>query len=163
MNRGECTIISALDKPVGAGWSSRYEQQLKQTGFNLFFRPQSKKTLKHWYGIAYAAFFKSLRQEQAFGHSNPYHRSAFPADWWFAHTESADIAEIHYSYWSHLPCACPKVVVVHDLWSNIMWEGAKRETLELQSADLVVTVSITDRDILVDRGGCNRLSGALRV
>ncbi|WP_208597624.1 glycosyltransferase family protein [Desulfogranum mediterraneum] len=63
-----------------------------------------------------------------------------------------DIAEIHYSYWSRLPCACPKVVVLHDMWSDLMWEGVRRESAELALADLIVTVSIEDRDKLIQRG-----------
>ncbi len=149
---GKCSILSARNKPVGSGWLSQYEQKLQKDGFDLVFRPESKLTIRQWYGLAYAIFFKIVRQEKAFGHSNPYHRTAFPENWLFEQTESADLAEIHYSYWSYLPCACPKIVVVHDLWSNIMWEGSRTEALELASADLVVTVSSNDCDTLLSRG-----------
>ena len=149
---GRCTILSARCKPVGSGWSEKYEQELRKEGFHLAFRPELKLTMRQWYGLVYASFFKSAHQERAFGHSNPYHRTAFPANWWFKQTESAELAEIHYSYWSHLPSSCPKIVVVHDLWSNIMWEGSRKETMELRLADLVVTVSNDDRRILRDRG-----------
>ncbi len=149
---GECSIVSAHSKPVGSGWLSKYEHELQKEGFELVFRPESKLTIRQWYGLAYASFFKIFQQERAFGHSNPYHRTAFPDNWLLKQTESVDLAEIHYSYWSHLPCACPKVIVVHDLWSNIMWEGSKKETLELGKADLVVTVSNDDKNTLLDRG-----------
>lgn len=149
---GDCTILSALKKPVGYGWSSQYIKKLQEDGFNLVFRPNPGATVRQWYGLAYASFFKIFRQERAFGHSNPYHRTAFPEDWWVEQTESADLAEIHYSYWSHLSCACPKIVVVHDLWSNIMWEGGGKETLDLKTADLIVTVSNDDRNTLRKRG-----------
>jgi glycosyltransferase involved in cell wall biosynthesis len=149
---GGCVVLSAHKKPVGSGWSSQNIKRLQEDGLDLVFRPDSGLTIRQWYGLAYASFFKIIRQERAFGHSNPYHRTAFPEKWWFEQTESADLAEIHYSYWSHLPCACPKIVVVHDLWSNIMWEGSRRETLDLKTADLVVTVSNDDRNTLHKRG-----------
>lgn len=149
--QGACTIISAREKPVGCGWRPQLEEQLEHAGYALRFRPNNR-SVKQWAGLAYAVFFKALRLERAFGHSNPYHRPAFPPDWWYSCTEPADIAEIHYSYWSHLPCACPKVVVVHDLFSEIMWEGNTRETKDLRSADLVVTVSSDDRGRLRARG-----------
>lgn len=150
-SQGECTIVSAKNLPVGGGWLPQYEKDCRDSDFRLIFR-DPRRTVSQWFGIAYAAFFKILRMERAFGHSNPYHRYAFPADWWYSCTKSADIAEIHYSYWARLPSACPKVVVVHDLWLDIMWEGGKREISELQSADLVVTVSATDRDKLIKNG-----------
>lgn len=148
---GPCCITSAETRPVGAGWRDEYKQQLQNQGFTLRFR-EKKAIFGYLLAMSYAVFFKTFGMERAFGHSNPYHRNAFPADWWYAQTKSVNLAEIHYSYWAHLPCACPKVVIVHDLWSDIMWEGSRKETAELKKADLVVTLSSTDQQVLVERG-----------
>ncbi len=150
---GSCSILSAKSRPVGYGWTSQAIENLINQGFALSF-VNSKLLIRvpQIYGILYAAFFKFFRQEKAFGHSNPYHRYAFDSDWLNAVTKGYDICEIHYSYWARLETACPKVVVVHDLWSDIMWEGTKKETIELGSADLLVTVSYDDMLKLQMRG-----------
>ncbi len=150
---GSCSILSAKSRPVGYGWTSEAKEILLEQGFDLSFARQSLwGRFLQLYGISYALFFKMLHQEKAFGHSNPYHRYAFHSDWLYAVTKGYDICEIHYSYWARLQTACPKVVVVHDLWSDIMWEGPKKETIELNSSDLLVTVSYDDMLKLQGRG-----------
>jgi glycosyltransferase involved in cell wall biosynthesis len=57
-----------------------------------------------------------------------------------------------YSFWVRLPTACPKVVVLLDLWSDYFWEGHRRETEELKKADLVVVISRDEFRTLRDRG-----------
>ena len=104
------------------------------------------------FGLIYALFFKALKQERAFGHSNPYHRYAFDSNWLYQQTSGFDLCEIHYSYWARLNTACPKVVIVHDIWSDLMWGGTEKETAELSSADLLVTVSYDDTLKLLSRG-----------
>ncbi len=152
---GKCDIASSEIKPVGGGWREEYKKTVIEQGFALSLIQHRRITLKYLIAIMYAVLFKSLSMEKAFGHSNPYHRYAFSKDWWFEQTQSKNIAEIHYSFWAYLPCACPKVVVVHDLWSDIMWEGSRKETAELKTADLIVTLSSTDRFTLLKRGLTN--------
>ena len=152
---GECEVVSARTRPVGAGWSERFEAELQNQGFDLSFRKKNFFSSKRLLGLLYGSICKGLRLEKAFGHSNSYHKSAFDAEWWFEKTRSSDIAEIHYSYWAHFPCDCPKVVVVHDLWSDIMWGGSKKETTDLKTADLVVTVSFDEKRTLQKRGLTN--------
>lgn len=152
VKHGDCRVLSAKNRPVGYGWSEKLENELLEKGAVCSFRSHILPTVPQLYGIAYALLFKSIKREKAFGHSNPYHRYSFPQDWIFEESKKADICEIHYSYWARLKCQCPKVVILHDLWSNIMWEGSGRETVELSEADLVVTVSNDDRNTLHDRG-----------
>ena len=153
---GLCTIVSARSKPVGNGWSEEYMNVFKEDGCSICLREEMQGiSLGMLAGIGYASVCKGLRLERAFGHSNPYHRWAFPKKWWRSLTEKCDLAVIHYTYWAHLPCNCPKVVVVHDLWSDRMWEGSRRETEELRSADLVVVVSKDDEEVLKKRGITN--------
>jgi len=52
--------------------------------------------------------------KRTFGHSNRYYRYAFPEAWWLSKTRGTDLAVVNYSYWSWLPCRCPKVVVLLD-------------------------------------------------
>lgn len=138
---------------MGHGWLPRHERELDKLGYALSFdRMSLSSVIPRLYGLSYALLFKALRQEEAFGHSNPYHRYAFNPDWLYRQTEHSNLCEIHYSYWARLATACPKVVVVHDLWSDLMWEGHDKETKELQSADLVVTLSHDDTMKLRNRG-----------
>jgi hypothetical protein len=51
-----------------------------------------------------------------------------------------------------LPAACPKVVVLLDLWSDYFWEGHRRETEELKLADLTIVISKDELQTLRDRG-----------
>lgn len=150
---GPCTVVSAGTFPVGGGWSLERIDELRKHGFEIALREDSQsKTPAMLFGSLYATICKALGLERAFGHSNPYHRYAFPPAWWRKRTESADIAFINYSYWARLPCECPKTVHIHDLWSDIMWEKPERETSELQSADLVLTLSIDEERKLRGRG-----------
>lgn len=150
---GRCSILSAKRRPVGYGWSAEAENELLGYGHEITFRKASVSSIiPRSYGIAYALLFKALKQEKAFGHSNPYHRYAFDSNWLYQQTKGVDLCEIHYSYWARLDTACPKVVIVHDLWSDIMWEGAEKETAELNGADLLVTVSYDDKAKLSERG-----------
>lgn len=149
---GGCRIVTARRRPVGMGWSSEYEHKIRSLGFELIFREDAcgfrwQQVLSYFYGCV----CKGLRLEKAFGHSNPYHRYAFPEAWWYEQTKHADVAVINYSYWAWLPCRCPKVVVLLDLWSNFMWEGARRETTELGTADLVIAISRDEENLLNQR------------
>jgi len=149
---GECHVASARKRPVGTGWNNMYINRLEKRGFTVSLRDEGKFTIKYIIAMMYGSLFKGFHMEKAFGHSNLYHRYAFPEDWWYSQTKSVNLAEIHYSYWAHLPCSCPKVIVVHDLWSDIMWEGDSKETRDLNTADLLVTLSYTDCLKLVERG-----------
>lgn len=152
---GKCTILSRLNRPVGSGWGPNYQKQLIDTGYELSFQRNSYSIfplIRTCYSIGYALLFKILRCEGAFGHSNPYHRYAFDPEWFYDQTVNKDLCEIHYSYWARLNTACPKVVIIHDLWSDLMWEGSNRETEELKNADLLVTVSYDDKVKLDTRG-----------
>ena len=150
---GPCRVVSARSRPVGAGWLPETVEKFRQGGFELRLREDYRgRTPVQWFGIAYAAFCKGLRLERAFGHSNPYHRHAFPPDWWHECQDGMDVAVIHYSYWAWLPCSCRKVVNLLDLWSDYMWEGPWRETADLKTADLVMTISMDEEDSLRRRG-----------
>jgi hypothetical protein len=149
---GDCRIVTARRRPVGMGWSPQYEQKFRSLGFDLVFREDAcgfrwQQVLSYVYGFV----CKGFGLERAFGHSNPYHRFAFPKAWWYEQTKHADVAVINYSYWAWLPCNCSKVVVLLDLWSNFMWEGARRETTDLSAADLVVVISRDEEDLLNQR------------
>lgn len=153
---GECTVVSAGGKPVGAGWTPEARKQVEGLGIRVVLREENcPRSPRQWAGIAYAAVCKGLGLERAFGHSNPYHRQAFPAAWWARQVAGSDLAVIPYSYWAHLPCPCPKVVVVHDLWSENMWEGPARETADLRQADLLAVIS-KDDELTLHRRGLHR-------
>ena len=154
---GSCTMVSAATKPVGAGWTPEKRADAKRRGFSLVLREDARRgrSFRQFGGIAYAALAKGLRMEKAFGHSNPYHRHAFPADWWLEQTKKADLAVINYSYWAGLPCACPKVIILHDLLSGFMWEGPRREIEDLKTADLVIVIS-KDEENKLNRLGITR-------
>jgi hypothetical protein len=139
---GPCRVLSARTKPVGAGWTTEEIGKFRAAGFDLRLREDyRRRSAVQQMGIAYAALFKALGMEKAFGHSNPYHRHAFPVDWWRECVEGCDVAVIHYSYWARLPCPSRKVVNLLDLWSDYMWEGPRREVEELSTADLVLVIS----------------------
>jgi hypothetical protein len=151
---GSCRILSAIRKPVGGGWTHEKRAEMESYGFSVSFREdfQPRRSWCQWGGIAYAAGAKLMGMEKAFGHSNPYHRYAFPADWWYRLTSDADLAVIFYSYWSYLPSACPKAVVLLDLWSEFMWEGPKREIRDLKTSDLVIVISKEEQRKLQSSG-----------
>ena len=150
---GDCTILSVKVRPVGFGWFPEHIETLNRQGVKVSFNDlKMNNIIPRAYGVAYAALFKFFKADGAFGHSNPYHRFAFDNDWVYQNTKGMDICEIHYSYWARLKTACPKVVVIHDIWSDIMWEGTALETIELSLADLLVTVSYDDMVKLKNRG-----------
>lgn len=150
---GSCRVVSARRRPVGSGWNADFQHQLLSLGFELVFREDAIQiTKKQVLGYIYGLVCKGFGLARAFGHSNPYHRYAFPKNWWYDLTKQADLAIINYSYWAHLPCACPKVVILHDLISNFSWENFSYETRELQSADLVISISHDEKKMLHQRG-----------
>lgn len=147
---GECTILSAATRPVGAGWNPSTRREIEGLGYRVELREDAgpSRNWRQLAGIAYASLCKGLRFERAFGHSNPYHRYAFPETWWRSRTRRSDLVVVNYSYWSWLPCDCPKVVFLHDLLSNYMWEGFDREIEDLKTANLVIVVSKTEEEKL---------------
>jgi hypothetical protein len=154
---GDCTMLSAATRPVGMGWNPSIRKEIERRGYRVELREEASLS-RNWrqlMGITYASFCKSFRLERAFGHSNPYHRYAFPETWWHSRTQSADLAVVNYSYWSWLPCRCPKVVVLLDLWSDFMWEGPRHEIEDLKTADLVIVISKTEEEKL-NRWGITR-------
>lgn len=148
---GDCTILSANRRPVGAGWDEASTRKIRDMGFNVVLRDSPMNPLQ-WAGMAYASVCKGLRMEKAFGHSNPYHRYAFPLSWWRKNTEDADLVATNYSYWSWLPAKCPKACVLLDLWSNYMWEGSRREAKDLRGCDRVFVISRSEEDQLRGMG-----------
>ena len=150
---GPCSIVSAQTRPVGMGWKPEHVSEIRSRGFNIQFREDSTRvSLKQFFGYGYGLMCKVLRLDRAFGHSNPYHRWAFPETWWWEMSKHANLAVIHYSFWAYLPSACAKVVVLHDLISNFSWEGHQRETKDLKMADLVVVISKEEEALLNNRG-----------
>jgi hypothetical protein len=155
---GECTVLSAGKRPVGMGWTEANRQALQQRGCILHLREEVSPHL-HWrqgLGLLYGALCKGLGLERAFGHGNPYHRFAFPKDFLFQYSCQADIALINYSYWAWLPTACPKVLILLDLWSKRMWGGSRQETEDLRQADLIVVIS-KDEEVELRRRGLNKI------
>lgn len=150
---GPCRIVSARKRPVGTGWNSETISEIRSRGFDIQFREDSVGTsLKKGIGYVYGLVCKGFGMGRAFGHSNPYHRYAFPVTWWWEMSKHANLAVIHYSFWAYLPSACAKIVVLHDLISNFSWEGHQRETKDLKMADLVVVISKEEETLLADRG-----------
>lgn len=151
---GECTIASASTRPVGMGWDPLVRREVEKCGYRVILREDtfSFRTWRQWLGIAYASVCKGLKLERAFGHANPYHRYAFSPEWWKNISCNADIAVINYSYWARLQTCCPKVVVLLDLFSDLMWGGNLKETVDLQSAELVVVISKNEEEELLRRG-----------
>ncbi len=150
---GSCEILSAATRPVGAGWAPERKREVEDRGFTVRLREEEcRRSTVQWAGIGYAAICKALGLERAFGHSNPYHRHAFSPDWWARRTAGADLAVVCYSYWAWLPCACPKVVVLLDLWSDVMRWWNDREIEDLRAAELVVVISQDEERTLQARG-----------
>ena len=147
---GDCTLLSAATRPVGMGWTPAIRKEIEGLGYRVELREEANfsRDWRQLAGLAYASLFKGIRLDRAFGHSNPYHRYAFPEAWWHLRTKDADLAVVNYSYWSWLPCRCPKVVVLLDLWSDFMWEGPRREIEDLKTADLVIVISKTEEEKL---------------
>ena len=152
---GECLVISAATKPVGAYWTAEARREMERRGFQVRLREETfrQRNPAQIAGIAYASVCKALRLEKAFGHGNPYHRYAFQRGWWHDNTRGADLAVIFYSFWARLPTACPKVAVLLDLWSDYTWEHhSLLETRELEPADLTVVISQDELQRLRGRG-----------
>jgi hypothetical protein len=151
---GTCTVLSAAQRPVGMGWTEASRQALAHRGCALRLREDCSPHLPWRQRLAflYGLLFKGLGLERAFGHGNPYHRHAFPKDFLLQPSQEADLALINYSYWAWLPTACPKVLVLLDLWSNQMWGGSAQETEDLRQADLIVVISKDEEAELRRRG-----------
>ncbi len=151
---GECTLVSAATRPVGMGWTASVKRAVEQRGYTVRLREErfSRLNWKQLAGLAYGAACKGLGLDQAFGHSNPYHCHAFSPDFLLESSQQADVAIINYSYWAGLPTACPKVVILHDLLSGIMWEGSQREIEDLRTADLIVVISKDEEKFLRQQG-----------
>lgn len=151
---GECTVFSAATKPVGSGWAYIEREQFNRFGYKLILREevQKRKNLLQVFGIIFAGICKIAGFENFFGHSNPYHRYAFPKNTWHSLTKQYDIAIINYSYWASLPSECPKIIILHDLLSNTMGAYSKGETKDLLTAELVVVISCEEEQILHKRG-----------
>jgi Glycosyl transferases group 1 len=151
---GECHLASATSLPVGRGWDQASQSIARDKGYNLIFREDTLRRLSMAMilGVLYACAVKGLRLNRAFGHANPYHRHAFPASWWKDVTRDAQLAVINYSYWAWLPTKVPKVVILHDLLSEIMWGGDHLEIADLRKADLVVVISQDEEAVLRAKG-----------
>lgn len=154
---GECQIASATSRPVGTGWNQSTLATAQLLGYEVFLREnwQRRLSANGLCGMLYAIVCKGLQLERAFGHANPYHRYAFPLLWWQELTKNAQLAVINYSYWARLPTNIPKVIILHDLLSDIMWGGDRCETEELRQADLVVAISKKEEEKLRTRGVMN--------
>lgn len=111
--------------------------------------------MQQLWGILYAALAASLNMKRAFGHCNPYHRSAFSRSWWENVSNNAELSVINYSHWASLPTVGKKVVVLHDLFSDYMWGSPQKEIEDLQAADLVVVIS-TDEEAKLNKRGIHR-------
>lgn len=157
LSMGDCTIVSAATRPVGMGWNTENKEQLIRRGFGLRLREKMHpfRNWQQWAGLGYGVMCKGFKLERAFGHANPYHRHAFPTDFLFECSRTADLAVINYSYWGRLPTACPKVLVLHDLLSKWMWGNHRYEAEELQKADLLVVISKDEEIELRKRGFTN--------
>ena len=151
---GECQLASATSLPVGRGWEQAFLSIARDQGYGVVFREDTLRRLSMAMilGVLYACAAKGLRLSKAFGHANPYHRNAFPAEWWNAVTRDAQLAVVNYSYWAWLPTKVPKVVVLHDLLSEIMWGGDHTEIEDLRQADLVIVISKDEEAILNKKG-----------
>jgi hypothetical protein len=150
---GECTILSSASRPVGTPWSKEHIEAVKSEGFNVVLRQDSfASRLKALPIVLYGAFFEGLGLRRAFGHSNPYHRYAFPLSWWHTHTADAGMVVLNYSFWSWLPFKGPKCTVLLDLYSDRMWEGIDREARDLATCDLVQVISVDEQAKLQRHG-----------
>ncbi len=150
---GTCTIASARGKPVGFGWTSEAESELRSQGFDLVFREDAVAFRLVWLiGFAYAQMCTVLRLDRAFGHSNPYHRFAFDQSWWSRITRGMDLAVCQYGFWGRLRSDCPQAIVIHELLSSYHYEGHAREVREWRDADLLCVVGHDERGMLEERG-----------
>lgn len=152
---GNCLLVSAATKPVGAYWTAEARREMERRGFQVRLREECcpRRNPLQLAGIAYASVCKALRLEKALGHANPYHRYAFPPRWWYECTRGADLAVVFYSFWVRLPTACPKAAVLLDLWSDYTWEHHSLvETREIKQADLTVVISRDEIERLRGRG-----------
>lgn len=152
---GDCVVVSAATKPVGAYWTPESRREMERRGFQVRLREEClrRRNPAQMVGIVYASLCKAFRLEKAFGHANPYHRYAFPRQWWYESTCGANLAVVFYSFWVRLPTACPKVAVLLDLWSDYTWEHhSLLETRELGTADLTVVISQGEIERLRARG-----------
>lgn len=150
---GDCTIVSARSKPAGFGWTHESISALQDQGFVVQFREDSVKfSFGNLLGVIYAAVCKGLKFEKAFGHSNPYHRWAFPAKWLTELSHGYDLCVMQYGFWAGVKLNCPKAVVVHELLSNYHWEGPLKETRDFAKADLLVVVGHDEEIVLRKRG-----------
>jgi len=156
---GECTLISASTRPVGMGWTSSAKEEIEQRGYSVRLREElfPKLIWKQLAGLAYGTICKGLRLERAFGHANIYHRFAFPPNFLLEHSRTADLVVINYSYWAGLPTYCPKIIILHDLLSGLMWGDSRQETEDLRTADLIVVISKDEEIRLRKRGITNVL------
>jgi len=156
---GECTVASAGSRPVGMGWSESTRSEMERRGARVVLREDLHpfRTWRQVAGLFYAVASKALKLEKAFGHANPYHRFAFQPKWWQRVSQQADLVVINYSYWAWLPSKCAKVIILHDLLSDLMWGGNHTEAQELLAADLVVVISKNEEEQLRLRGVKNIL------
>ncbi len=153
---GDCTILSASSRPVGTPWSNKNLAEVRNSGFKVILRENGiLQRLQSIPGLLYGAICTALGWNRAFGHANPYHRCAFPLKWWQKNTKDADLVVINYSHWASLPVNGPKAIILHDLWSDVMWGGASTETHDLSTCDLVLVISSDEREKLMDRGLSN--------
>ena len=155
---GQCTLVSAATRPVGMGWTPSAKRDLEQRGYVIQLREElfPKRNWKQLAGLAYGAVCKGLGLERAFGHANPYHRHAFPPDFLLEYFRQADLAVINYSYWAGLPTYCPKVIILHDLLSNLMWGDSAQESEDLRTADLIIVIS-KDEEVRLRQRGINNV------
>ncbi|MFH0780840.1 MAG: glycosyltransferase [Pseudomonadota bacterium] len=150
---GECTIVSARQKPVGFGWDEKSINVLKERGFSLLFRETSQRfTVLNILGSLYALVCKSLKLDKAFGHSNPYHRWAFSRKWLNSLSKGYDLCCMHYGFWSDFDVQCPKAVVVHELLSNYHWENYSKEVKDFKKSNLIIVVGHDEEVTLRKRG-----------
>lgn len=154
---GNCRIVSAATKPVGAGWTRERLDLARSQGFEVVLREDERRmwTVPQATGMAYGAVCKGLGLERAFHHGNPYHRYAFPSDWWRKVSEGGDLAVFNYSYWCRLPCEMPKALVLLDLWSDYMWGGYALETRDIGACDHTFAISVDEVNTLKSRGVMN--------
>ncbi|MCI5142237.1 MAG: glycosyltransferase family 1 protein [Candidatus Electrothrix sp. ATG1] len=155
---GECTLVSAATRPVGMGWTASTKKKAEELGYAVRLREElfPNRNWKQLAGLAYGAICKGLRLERAFGHTNPYHRHAFPPKFLLECSRQADLAVINYSYWASLPTHCPKVIILHDLLSHVMWGDIQREIEDLRTADLIIVIS-KDEEVQLRQQGLQNI------
>ena len=151
---GPCRIVSARSRPVGSGWTTAQREAAQKMGFEVVLREDASHfwNAKQTIGMAYGSIAKGLGLERAFPHGNPYHRYAFPAEWWKRVSDGADLAVFNYSYWCWLPCEMPKALVLLDLWSDYMWGGQAIETRDISSCKHIFAISVKEVEKLKSHG-----------